>query len=500
MAKIHDLAQQGQTKEILDLLEHKSVEIDITDDDGETMLLIAFSEGHLELATLLMNHGADPMVVAHDGTTILHNAVMSGSPDSLQLASQFVTDLNVTDDDGDSPLILAVCAKEYECAKWLIASGCDLNHQSSHGWTALHHACDIGSEKMIKILLDAGASQDLKTAKENTAFELGIHTGHEDILRQVVKADVSTKRYEGYSENAVDLFRQASELDYTEAVKLYDEIINSFPGPAYAYAKRGYAYHKLETYEQAINDFNVAIHKNPKAKNTIWQRGISKWNLGLLKEAIEDLEQYSKLQPGEPEAFYWMGEIAEEMEELEFALECFNSALRIDAGYTRAIESLDRIKEIMNVKESQWAVLPGRGLGPVLFGMKQADIEDVLGVFRGILTMDFDGDICLHYETLGIWLYLDSDDDLRLTIIELSTRTPCHIEGHNLSGLSEIDAKQAFTKIGVEFDACKHDVDEIAWESSSHGVSLYSWEGQVLGMSMNVCYGEDDEPIWAFPY
>ena len=149
--------------------------------------------------------------------------------------------------------------------------------------------------------------------------------------------------------------------------------------------------------------------------------------------------------------------------------------------------------------ESQWEVLPGRGVGPLLFGMKQVDVEKILGVVPGIHTPDPDGDICLHYDELGIWLYLDSDDDLRLTIMELSARSFCHIGGHSLSGLSETDAKQAFSNGGVIFDSCEQDVDEVEWISSSHGVSLYCKDSQVLGMSMNVCFDEDDEPIWAFP-
>ena len=287
------------------------------------------------------------MVIAHDGSTILHAAVMSGSPDCLKLASQFVTDLNVTDDDAETPLILATYAKEYECVKWLVDAGSDLNHQSSGGWTALHHACDMGSAKIMSVLLDSGARLDLKTSKGNTAFETAILAGHEDILRQVVEADVSTRMHkvEGYSDEAVGLLNRANELDYADAVKLYDKVINGFPEPAYAYAKRGYAHHQLKAYEQAINDFNIAIQKKPTAKNTIWQRGISKWDFGMLEEAIEDLEQYSKLEPDDPEAFYWMGEIAEEMNELDLSLRCFESALNIDAGYTRAIESLDRVKE-----------------------------------------------------------------------------------------------------------------------------------------------------------
>jgi tetratricopeptide (TPR) repeat protein len=155
----------------------------------------------------------------------------------------------------------------------------------------------------------------------------------------------TNKIYEGYSDDAVLLLQQANELDYVEAIKLYDKVISSSPEAAYAYAKRGYANHKLEAFDQAIRDFDVAIDKNPKAKNTIWQRGISKWNLGLLKEAVEDLEKYSKLKPDDPEAFYWMGEIAEEMDELELSLSYFEIALQIDSSYEQAVESLDRIKE-----------------------------------------------------------------------------------------------------------------------------------------------------------
>lgn len=158
----------------------------------------------------------------------------------------------------------------------------------------------------------------------------------------------TSKMYEGYSDEAVLLLQQANELDDVEAVKLYDKVISSFPEPAYAYAKRGYANHKLGAFELAIDDFNIAIDKNPKAKNTIWQRGISKRDLGLLKEAIEDLEKYSKLKPDDPEAFYWMGEIAEEMDELELSLAYFESALRLDSGYEQAVESLRRVKEIID--------------------------------------------------------------------------------------------------------------------------------------------------------
>lgn len=43
-----------------------------------------------------------------------------------------------------------------------------------------------------------------------------------------------------------------------------------------------------------------------------------------------------------------MGEIAEEMDELELSLAYFESALRLDSGYEQAVESLRRVKEIID--------------------------------------------------------------------------------------------------------------------------------------------------------
>jgi len=154
----------------------------------------------------------------------------------------------------------------------------------------------------------------------------------------------TNKMYEGYSEEAILKLKIADSDEYPEAKLKYDEIIKDFPDPAYAYAKRGYVFHKLGKFQEAIDDFDVAISKKPQAKNTIWQRGISKWRIGQLNEALVDLRIYANLKPDDSEVFFWMGTICTELGDVFQAEKNFESAISLNKNYSEAIEKLNEIR------------------------------------------------------------------------------------------------------------------------------------------------------------
>lgn len=148
---------------------------------------------------------------------------------------------------------------------------------------------------------------------------------------------------------------------------------------------------------------------------------------------------------------------------------------------------------------ADWIIVPGRGVGPVLFGMRKQDVEKVAGSPSQILAPDDDGDVCLRYDDLGMSLYLDADDELRLSIIELVAEPHFRIGDRSLLGLSEAEAKVAFAADGVRFESDETCGDEVEWKSSKHAVSLYCVGGRATGVSMNVLFGEDDQAQWPFP-
>lgn len=150
-------------------------------------------------------------------------------------------------------------------------------------------------------------------------------------------------KYNGYSIEAIDLLKEADEMDYLASLALYDKVISLFPEPPYAYARRGFARHKTGDFSGAIADFDEAIKRKPNAANTIWQRGIAKWKINDHFAALNDFNLYLKIKPGDPEAYFWMARIYESMGEYESAIDHYKRALDLDITYTEAEERLEKL-------------------------------------------------------------------------------------------------------------------------------------------------------------
>lgn len=154
-----------------------------------------------------------------------------------------------------------------------------------------------------------------------------------------------TKKYDGYSKEAVEWLNEADSASFEATVPLYDKVIKSFPDPPYAYARRGLAKYKNGDYLGAIADFDEAVYRKPKASDTIWQRAIAKWEIDDYSGAVNDFKKYNDIKPDDDEASYWMGAIYESNEEYELALECYKRACEIDKSYKDAkklVEYLQR--------------------------------------------------------------------------------------------------------------------------------------------------------------
>lgn len=59
--------------------------------------------------------------------------------------------------DGSTPLMAAVAAERFVLVRDLIDRGADVHHANEFGHIALHHAVDVGDERSIDALLNAGA-------------------------------------------------------------------------------------------------------------------------------------------------------------------------------------------------------------------------------------------------------------------------------------------------------------------------------------------------------
>ena len=80
--RVFDLARAGSTEELAAYVD-AGVPVDLTNDKGDTLLILAAYHGHPETVGALLDRGADPARVNDRGQTPLAAAVFRQSADSV---------------------------------------------------------------------------------------------------------------------------------------------------------------------------------------------------------------------------------------------------------------------------------------------------------------------------------------------------------------------------------------------------------------------------------
>ncbi|KAG1334089.1 putative ankyrin-1 [Cocos nucifera] len=89
--------------------------------------------------------------------TALHFAAREGRTEVCKyLLEELKLDVNMRDDDGETPLIHASRQGHFLTAKYLLDQGTDPSASSELGATALHHAAGIGNIELLRLLLSKG--------------------------------------------------------------------------------------------------------------------------------------------------------------------------------------------------------------------------------------------------------------------------------------------------------------------------------------------------------
>ena len=126
---------------------------------------------------------------------------------------------------------------------------------------------------------------------------------------------------------AVSLYEQDRLED---AIAEYDEAIHLNPQFAKAYERRGAAYFRLGQYQGVIEDFDEAIRLNPQFAKAYRNRGIAYGRLGQYQRAIQDYDEAIQLDPGDVHAYWGRGFAYHELEQYQSAIQDYDEAIHLD--------------------------------------------------------------------------------------------------------------------------------------------------------------------------
>ena len=132
-------ARSGNVASVNGLLAHKANLNARESTQGQTALMWAVAEHHVDVARTLIDHGADVHAASHSGFTPLLFAAREGDLDVIRLLLDRGANLEERAKDGTNALIVATVRGHAHLALALLDLGADPNAMDS-GYSALHWA------------------------------------------------------------------------------------------------------------------------------------------------------------------------------------------------------------------------------------------------------------------------------------------------------------------------------------------------------------------------
>lgn len=215
------------------LLEQPYIEVNSTDLFGCTPLHKASSIGSIILVQKLIDAGADPKALTNmRATTVYEAAFGSNNPEIIRLLEARGVDINLSSEDGFTPLMVAIWRENYAVAECLIDRTTDIDVidvADLQGETALYKAFKARNYNLLLKLMDkyvkagrAPRPYQLQPRSQPRTLFIAAENGDTDGVRQFLRQDSIqvNQRYEPYQRTAL---HQAAENGHFEIVRLLVE-------------------------------------------------------------------------------------------------------------------------------------------------------------------------------------------------------------------------------------------------------------------------------------
>jgi ankyrin repeat protein len=160
---------------------------------------VVMMESSLEIGRLLVNYGAKVNVTDNvEGDTPLHAAARSGYRDIAVLLVESGTSLDVQNQYQRTPLHMACWYGKLDVSRFLIDRGSDINCRDEEGFIPLHVASRFGHVEVTRLLLDCGSDVNAREAKHWTPLHYASRNGYLDLARLLIVygADVNADHEE----------------------------------------------------------------------------------------------------------------------------------------------------------------------------------------------------------------------------------------------------------------------------------------------------------------
>jgi ankyrin repeat protein len=206
---LHVATREGYWSIIRPFLE-KGANIELNNEDGQTLLLVAASNGHDVVVRLLLENGANIDSKDKDGQTPLLLAAKDKRDTIVKLLLE--KDANLEGKDIKHGRTSLSWAARYGCVatvKLLLDKGANFESKENDSWMPLLSAAWHGNYTIVELLLEKGANIELSDKHNRTPLLLATWNGHEAVRRLLLEKGANVESND--NDNWTPLFLAAWE-------------------------------------------------------------------------------------------------------------------------------------------------------------------------------------------------------------------------------------------------------------------------------------------------
>ena len=123
----------------------------------------------------------------NEATQNLLNASLHGDWQGMKAAILSGADVNATDENGDTPLLMVTRLSYFKQTKFLVENGANVNVANKKNITPLHYAVEYNNVQMIKLLLDNQANTEAVDNINETPMHWACWTGNIKAAKLLIK-------------------------------------------------------------------------------------------------------------------------------------------------------------------------------------------------------------------------------------------------------------------------------------------------------------------------
>ena len=191
-----------------------------TDQEGNTVLMIAAELGQVKLVKLLMKYGANINQQTHIGTTALLLASHEGHLDIVRTLIKDDAEINIRNVRGSTALMAATIKGHIHIVRLLLENGIDPNIKNMEGNTALIFAAHtIGHAGITELLIENGANVNVQNNQDETPLMYAAWNGKKDIVMLLLANDANVDKKNQNGDTALGLAKTKGHTHIIQILK-----------------------------------------------------------------------------------------------------------------------------------------------------------------------------------------------------------------------------------------------------------------------------------------